>query len=246
MDAVVPPPAINEDDLSGSSLHVPPPLALAAINADSSGASLHALRQSRLRARGGILRIITIPNQPPLSVIEYPGRDIGSISWEGGEALGRYIAEHCECVRGLRVVEVGCGLGVAGLAASAAGAKEVTLTDRATLLPIIASLADAKTNTRVAPLEWGRDTWRDAALPADVILGADVVYTKEGAEALAELLGAALTPCGVAACAYISYKERGAGDAWVSALKKEGICTPRVLALYGDHVIWELRRDADA
>ena len=50
--------------------------------------------------------------------------------WKGGELLARELLAHPDIVRGMRVVEVGTGTGIVGLAAAAAGARAVTLTDQ--------------------------------------------------------------------------------------------------------------------
>jgi len=55
--------------------------------------------------------------------------------WPTAAALAGWLVEASQrhLVQGQRVVELGCGLGVAGLSASAAGASRVTLVDREAL-----------------------------------------------------------------------------------------------------------------
>lgn len=50
--------------------------------------------------------------------------------WQGSVALAEEVLENPSLVRGKRVLDLGTGLGLAGLAAGLAGAKEVVLTDR--------------------------------------------------------------------------------------------------------------------
>lgn len=50
--------------------------------------------------------------------------------WHGGAALASAVLERPELVRGKRVIDLGCGLGVAGIAAAMAGAREVVMSDR--------------------------------------------------------------------------------------------------------------------
>ena len=50
--------------------------------------------------------------------------------WQGSVALAEEVLANPETVRGKRVVDLGTGLGLAGIAAALAGAKEVVLTDR--------------------------------------------------------------------------------------------------------------------
>jgi predicted nicotinamide N-methyase len=50
--------------------------------------------------------------------------------WQGSVALAEEVLSNPERVRGKRVIDLGTGLGLAGIAAAMAGAKEVVLTDR--------------------------------------------------------------------------------------------------------------------
>ena len=190
------------------------------------GESLHAERQARLAARGGVARVLKL-DPFTLHIKELPGAEIGSISWAGGEVLSRYLIQNRGCVAGLRVIELGCGLGVAGLVARLVGAASVTLTDKGSLHDIasdnVAANADALNGSVfVRTLDW-KDTEAAAANDYDVILGADVVYTDEGSVSLAKLLDTLMSPRGSARCALIAYKERGAGPAFWAALKSTGL-----------------------
>lgn len=49
--------------------------------------------------------------------------------WGSGQALARHLLDHPELVRGLRVVDLGTGSGVAAIAAARAGAREVVAVD---------------------------------------------------------------------------------------------------------------------
>ena len=53
----------------------------------------------------------------------------GNQVWPSGSLLAELLLERPELVRGKRVVELGAGCGVAGLAAALAGASEVLCTD---------------------------------------------------------------------------------------------------------------------
>jgi predicted nicotinamide N-methyase len=101
--------------------------------------------------------------------------------WPAATAL----AEALPDVRGLRVVELGCGLGVTSLVAAARGA-EVTATDWA--LDAIELLAEnAKRNglqLRAEVRDW-REPW-DATF--DLALAADVLYEHRNVEPLLDRL----------------------------------------------------------
>jgi predicted nicotinamide N-methyase len=212
---------------------------------DGLGAALHAERQARLASRGGSSRALHL-GAFSLSVVELPGAGIGSISWAGGEALARYLLAHPAHVTGRRVLELGCGIGVAGLAARGAGAARVILTDRASLLELARSnvasnLPALGGGVDVTELDWASPA---AAPECDVLLGADVVYTSEGAELLAATLNALLAPLGCAQIALIAYKERGAGPAFWAALSRFSLsaCNAAPLAVDGKHIIFSISR----
>jgi len=89
--------------------------------------------------------------------------------WASGQALARHILDHPETVRGKCVVDLGCGSGIAGLAAAHAGANRVLALDldpqsrRATELNAELNGLELETITN-APDKW------------DLMLAADVLY----------------------------------------------------------------------
>lgn len=89
--------------------------------------------------------------------------------WGSGQALARYVLDHPERVRDLRVVDLGTGSGVVALAAARAGAREVIAVD---LDP------QARTAARLNALQNGLELETSAELPGswDLMLAADVLY----------------------------------------------------------------------
>jgi predicted nicotinamide N-methyase len=92
-------------------------------------------------------------------------------------------------MRGLRVVELGCGLGLPSLAAAAVGA-DVLATDWA---PDAVSLLrdNAARNAirlRVELIRWQEPQRILREAPWDVVLAADVLYERRNADQLLELL----------------------------------------------------------
>ena len=77
--------------------------------------------------------------------------------WHGGAALAAEIFAEPELVRGKRVIDLGCGLGIAGIAAAMVGAREVVMTDREERA-LWCALAGCKANglrdVREMPREW--------------------------------------------------------------------------------------------
>jgi predicted nicotinamide N-methyase len=107
--------------------------------------------------------------------------------WPSGLALARHVAS-LE-VSGLRVLELGCGLGLPSLAAAARGA-EVLATDWAQdAIELLRRNADRnRVFVRVAQVRWSEPDPLLRAAPWDLVLGADLLYEARNAEQLAELL----------------------------------------------------------
>ncbi len=111
------------------------------------------------------------------------------------------LAEWCLGARwepGARVLELGCGLGLAGIAAAAAGAH-VTMTDyEDDALRFARCNAEANLSPEVVRdrLRFAHLDWRNPPLDAayDVILGADIVYERRSFLPLLDLFDRVLTP----------------------------------------------------
>jgi len=101
--------------------------------------------------------------------------------WPAGKALAAALPD----VRGLRVVELGCGLGLPSLVAAARGA-DVTATDWAD--DAIAQLRENAARNGLA-LHAERRDWREPwAACFDLALAADVLYESRNVEPLAARL----------------------------------------------------------
>jgi predicted nicotinamide N-methyase len=107
--------------------------------------------------------------------------------WPSGVALAGAVAA-CE-VRGRRVLELGCGLGLPSLAAAVGGA-DVLATDWAAeaveLLRRNAARNDL--SLRVERVRWDEPEPLVAGAPWDLVLGADLLYEARNAEQLERLL----------------------------------------------------------
>ena len=90
---------------------------------------------------------------------------------------------------GLKVVELGCGLGLPALAAALRGA-EVLATDWAEdAIELLQRNAERNgVLLRVARVRWGEPDPLLRAAPWDLVLGADLLYEARNAEQLTELL----------------------------------------------------------
>jgi predicted nicotinamide N-methyase len=108
--------------------------------------------------------------------------------WPAGIALARYLVAERD-LRGKRVLELGCGLGLPSLAAAAGGA-EVLATDWA---GDALELLRANAESLGVELETLESDWRHADElvergPWDLVLAADVLYEERNVEPLVTLL----------------------------------------------------------
>ena len=115
-----------------------------------------------------------------------------AFAWAGGQALARYLLDHPEIVRGKRVLDIGAGSGLVGLAAAKAGAADVLAADIDNFACAAIRLNAAANDSAIrltqedligAPCAW------------DLILVGDLFYERP----LAERLLAWLTSMGIPA-----------------------------------------------
>ena len=156
----------------------------------------------------------------PLTIVQ--ATDVGSTGgalWTAGLALSRYL-EHvhaCGTLRGKRVLELGCGTGLAGLVAAALGA-DVVLTDIASVLPLLRKNAAANAvaiarggfggSASVQELTWGSTpVASDYGACFDLVIAADVVYEPVHVPLLLGVLGDLLE--GGAPAALVGFDRRG-------------------------------------
>ena len=107
--------------------------------------------------------------------------------WASGVALAAVVAERD--VRGLLVLELGCGLGLPSIAAALGGA-DVLATDWATeALDVTRSNAE-RNGAQVETLlsNWSKPAALLQRAPFDLVLCADVLYEPRNVDALLELL----------------------------------------------------------
>lgn len=108
--------------------------------------------------------------------------------WAGGQALARWVLDHRTVVAGRRVLDLGCGGGVAGIAAARAGAATVTAND---IDPLALAMVrrNARLN-RVTPELVVADLLGTVPkVPWHVILVGDLCYTAATAARLVTWLG---------------------------------------------------------
>ena len=106
--------------------------------------------------------------------------------WPSGVALARFVASRA--LSGVRVLEVGCGLGLPSVAAARAGAK-VLATDACAEAVVYAAhnLALNDLEGDAAAADWNDLPSMDGA-PWDLVIGADLLYRPDNHESLQRLL----------------------------------------------------------
>ncbi len=117
--------------------------------------------------------------------------------WESAGALSEFLAAHPELCRQRRILEVGCGLGLPSLTASALGAADVTASDfhpdnRAFFMKNVAM-------NGLENIAYHQMDWRQPDLPGnfDLILGSDLIYEKTMVGALTTCVNALLATDGI-------------------------------------------------
>jgi predicted nicotinamide N-methyase len=119
--------------------------------------------------------------------------------WPSGLALAASLAAEPETLRGARVLELGCGLAAPSVVAARAGAS-VLATDGVEDAVAFAAhvLALNETLAEVAQVDWAAHGEALVARgPFDVVLAADVLYTRANVEVALTLWRRLLAPDGV-------------------------------------------------
>ena len=140
---------------------------------------------------GGELRLLQ-PREaaelPDAGAVEWaPIAPYWSVLWRSGVALARELDG--VALRGLRVVELGCGLGVPSIAAARAGAAVLATDACAQALTLLARNARANSvRIETATIDWTEPDALVERAPFDLVLAADVLYERASARPLLSLL----------------------------------------------------------
>ena len=110
-----------------------------------------------------------------------------SVLWRSGVALARELDGRP--LRGLRVVELGCGLAVPSIAAARAGASVLATDLDPEALEVVAQNADANgVHVETAAIDWAEPEELISRAPFDLVLAADVLYERAAVAQLLSLL----------------------------------------------------------
>jgi len=138
--------------------------------------------------------------------------------WPSATALSKFVLGAPGMLDGARAIEIGCGLGLAGVAAMAAGA-EVIFTDYEPGALQFVQL-NALANLGRMPGTLTMD-WRRPAVDGrfDVVLASDVAYEKRSFDPLIRALEALVSPSGIA---LVAEPGRAIAEGFVDALLERG------------------------
>jgi predicted nicotinamide N-methyase len=110
-----------------------------------------------------------------------------SILWRSGVALARELDG--ENLRGLRVVELGCGLGVPSITAARGGAEVIATDGDIDALGLVDRNAEANgVQVETAAVDWADPDELVERGPFDLVLGTDVLYERPSVAMLLGLL----------------------------------------------------------
>jgi predicted nicotinamide N-methyase len=110
-----------------------------------------------------------------------------SVLWRSGVALARELDGMA--LRGLRIVELGCGLAVPSIAAARAGAAVLATDACAEALTLVAHNAQANgVRIETATVDWAQPVELVRRAPFDLVLAADVLYERASVAPVLSLL----------------------------------------------------------
>jgi predicted nicotinamide N-methyase len=136
-----------------------------------------------------------------------------AVLWRSGTALARELDR--EPLRGVRAVELGCGLGAPSLAAARAGADVLATDEAPEALELVGRSAAANgLSVRTAVVDWTSPGELLERAPFDLVLAADVLYERA---AVAQLLS--LLPR-LAPSAWLADPGRPAADAFMEQARR--------------------------
>lgn len=136
--------------------------------------------------------------------------------WPTAITLGSFVARTGLIGPGMRVLEIGCGVGLVGLVAARRGAI-VTLTDFRDEAVAAATRNAELNNLHVSA---ARFDWREAPDPSwrpDLLLGADVLYSTDAHRPIARLIGA------LGCTAIVGFPNRSGAGGAIEALREQGL-----------------------
>jgi len=118
------------------------------------------------------------PAFPSMNIVESFGEALGSHIWDSSLAASRWLCDQGGEIKGKAVIELGAGLGVAGIVCASLAAGRVLVTEQ----PLPGLIELLSRNAAERGCEVGPLVWTCEALPShvasqfDVAIAADVLY----------------------------------------------------------------------
>jgi len=107
--------------------------------------------------------------------------------WPSGVALARRVAGRA--LKGARVLELGCGLGLPSLAAALAGGRVLATDWSPQAIDLLRDNAERNdADVELAIVDWARPAAIVERAPWDLVLGADLLYERRNVEPLRQLV----------------------------------------------------------
>jgi predicted nicotinamide N-methyase len=151
-----------------------------------------------------------------------------SVLWRSGVALARELDG--VALRGLRVVELGCGLAVPSITAARAGAAVLATDACAEALVLVARNAQANgVRVETATVDWAEPDDLVGRGPFDFVLAADVLYERASVALLLSLLPR------LAPEAWLADPGRPAAEAFVEEARRRWRVETRVRGIVRIH-----------
>lgn len=153
---------------------------------------------------------------PDVGSVEWaPIAPYWSVLWRSGVALARVLDG--TALRGLQVVELGCGLALPSLVAARAGATVLATDECPEALPLVARNAEANgVRVETAPVDWAEPGELIERAPFDLVLASDVLYEDLSVDPLLSLLPR------LAPQAWLADPGRPAADAFLEQASRRG------------------------
>jgi len=168
---------------------------------------------------GGELRVLQPADSAELpddGAVEWaPIAPYWEVLWRSGVALARELED--EPLRGLRVVELGCGLGAPSVLAARAGAKVLATDVAPEALELVRRSAEANgVEVETAVADWAAPDELVGRGPFDLVLAADVLYERAAVAQLLPLLPR------LAPVAWLADPGRPAAEAFTEQARRRG------------------------
>jgi predicted nicotinamide N-methyase len=151
-----------------------------------------------------------------------------AVLWRSGVALARELDG--EPLRGLRVVELGCGLGAPSLAAARAGASVLATDESPEALELVERSARANgLRLETAAVDWASPDPLLERAPFDLVVAADVLYERPAVALLLSLLPR------LAPAAWVADPGRPAADPFIEQARRRWDVETRELGVVRLH-----------